>query len=58
MMFHSCACVAVVGEIAGELYGPSHEGEAPAIWTYMAYGPFSDFADFNGWLRGIAAAPP
>jgi len=42
---------------ATELYRNSHGSEAKTrLWTYMAYGPFSDAADMRQWLRGCAAS--
>ena len=42
---------------AAELYRNSHGSEEkPRLWTYMAYGPFSDEAEMQQWLRDCAAA--
>jgi len=42
---------------AGDLFELSHgvQGD-PAIWTYMGYGPFADFASFETWLVERAAS--
>jgi len=40
-----------------ELYRNSHGSEEKTrLWTYMAYGPFSDAADMQQWLRGCEAS--
>ena len=42
---------------AGNLFELSHGGQGdPAIWTYMGYGPFADFASFETWLVERAAS--
>src|ERR1700690_267093 len=40
-----------------DLFELSHgvQGD-PAIWIYMGYGPFADFASFQGWLVERAAS--
>ena len=42
---------------AGDLFELSHgvQGD-PAIWIYMGYGPFADFASFETWLVERAAS--
>jgi RimJ/RimL family protein N-acetyltransferase len=37
---------------AADLFALSRN--APALWTYMGYGPFADLATFRGWLDGCA----
>jgi len=41
---------------AEALWHAAHDGspEAGRVWTYIAYGPFTDVAEMHGWLLGIA----
>ncbi len=42
---------------AAELYRNSHGSqEKYKLWTYMAYGPFSDEAGMQDWLRDFEAS--
>jgi RimJ/RimL family protein N-acetyltransferase len=42
---------------AADLFELSHGPQGdPAIWIYMGYGPFADFAAFNTWLMERAAS--
>jgi RimJ/RimL family protein N-acetyltransferase len=42
---------------AADLFELSHGEEGdPAIWIYMGYGPFADFAAFQSWLVERAAS--
>jgi RimJ/RimL family protein N-acetyltransferase len=39
-----------------DLFSLSHaDDKARDLWTYLPYGPFTDAAAFEGWLRGCAA---
>ncbi|MDP6389128.1 MAG: GNAT family protein [Alphaproteobacteria bacterium] len=42
---------------AGDLYAASHgEDGQPAIWTYLAYGPFESLDEFHDWLTECQAS--
>ena len=42
---------------AADLFDLSHGAQGdPAIWVYMGYGPFADFATFQTWLVERAAS--
>jgi hypothetical protein len=40
------------------LFAASHDGsdEAARMWTYLAYGPWSDEASMRGWLEPLPAS--
>ena len=40
-----------------DLYALSHEDpEGPWLWHYLPYGPFTDLADFTGWLEDCSGS--
>ena len=40
---------------ARQLYDAQADDRDGRNWTYLGYGPFATFADYRGWLAGIAA---
>lgn len=41
---------------AAELFARGHEGDAPALWRYLAYGPFASPGQMAEWLAQCAAS--
>lgn len=53
----ACRLEPLGDEHADDLWAALVEGSGPELWTYLAFGPFADRADFDDYLRKVGANP-
>lgn len=56
MAGRTCRLEPLAAAHAEELWAAISLDREGGSWTYLPYGPFEDFAGYNGWLRGALAS--